>query len=94
MFIPLVFAVIWMFTEQKTFLGSVKDEYYLFIGYSLLFFASYLAVNFFLNSSLLAAAATPLYLILYVALQFTRHFVVSDTYDMNERMKDVKLLGK
>jgi hypothetical protein len=94
MFIPLVFAVIWMFVEHKPFLTSLKDEYYLFIGYSILYFAVYLVINFLIRSALLVEAATIIYLILYFVLQFVRHFVVSDTYDMNERMKDVKLLGK
>ena len=94
MFIPLVFAVIWMFVEHKTFLGSIRDEYYLFVGYSILYFAVYLVINFLLHSTLLVEAATAIYLILYFALQFLRHFVVTDTYDMNERMKEVKLLGK
>ena len=94
MFIPLVFAVIWMFVEHKPFLTSLKDEYYLFIGYSILYFAVYLVINFLIHSILLVEAATIIYLILYFALQFVRHFVVTDTYDMNERMKEVKLLGK
>ena len=94
MFIPLVFAIIWMFVEHKTFLGSIRDEYYLFIGYSILYFAVYLVINLLIHSILLVEAATAIYLILYFALQFLRHFVVTDTYDMNERMKEVKLLGK
>ena len=94
MFIPLVFAVIWMFVEHKSFLTSLKDEYYLFVGYSMLYFAIYLVVNLLIHSALLVDAATILYLILYFALQFTRHFLVSGAYDMNERMKEVKLLGK
>ena len=94
MFIPLVFAVIWMFVEHKSFLTSLKDEYYLFVGYSMLYFAIYLVVNLLIHSALLVDTATILYLILYFALQFTRHFLVSSTYDMNERMKEVKLLGK
>ena len=94
MFIPLVFAVIWMFVEHKPFLTSLKDEYYLFIGYSILYFAVYLVINLLIHSILLVEAATIIYLILYFALQFLRHFVIRDTYDMNERMKEVKLLGK
>ena len=39
MFIPGVFAVIWTFVEHKPFLNSLQDEYYLFVGYSILFFA-------------------------------------------------------
>lgn len=94
MFIPLIFAVIWMLFEHKPFLSSLKDEYYMFIGYSILYFALYLAINLLLNSSLLASLSTLFYIIFYFALQFFRHFVVSDTYDLNEHMKEVKLLGK
>ena len=65
MFIPGVFAVIWTFVEHKPFLNSLQDEYYLFVGYSILFFAVYLIINFMLNSTLLVESATILYLLFY-----------------------------
>ena len=94
MFVPLAFAILWMFFEQKTFLGSIKDEYYLFLGYSVLFFTVYLIFGFLSPSIILGNIALVLYIIFFFVLQFLRHYVITDTYDLNERMKDVKILGK
>lgn len=94
MFVPLASAILWMFFEHKTLLGSIKDEYYLFIGYSVLFFTIYLLLGFLSPSIILGSIALVLYIVFYLALQYLRHFVVTETYDLNERMKDVKILGK
>jgi hypothetical protein len=92
-FLPLFFGVLWRFMENKEILGSIKDEYYMFAGYSILYFVVYLILGF-LGLVIPQAFIIPLYLVFYVALQLDRHYLNTGTYDLPERMKEVKLLGK
>ncbi len=84
----------WKFLGGKPLWQSIKDEYYLFIGYSFVFFAVYLIIGFFFNKGLNASILIAIYIVLYVIVDLFRNYVATGSYDLSERMKDVKVLGK
>jgi len=95
MLVPLIFALIWKFINSKTLWQSIKDEYYLFIGYSLTFFTVYLLLGFFYAKTASGSIVLSAYVILYVVVDIIRNTLITGSSTIiDDKLKDIKLLGK